>query len=116
MHWGIMMTQPDGFDLEAAFDAARAAPPRMSDALATRIVADAERLLPAAPLWQRLMKAIGGPAAFGGLVTATAVGFWFGVAPPGDVLDPITLLGAVEQVTYEDMTDLMGDGWYSDEG
>ncbi|MEH6739052.1 MAG: hypothetical protein V7695_10990 [Sulfitobacter sp.] len=110
------MTQPDSFDLEAAFDAARAAPPQMSDALAARIVADAERMQPAAPIWQRLMNAIGGPAALGGLVTATAVGFWFGVALPGDVLDPITLLGAVEQSTDEDMTQLMGDGWYNDEG
>lgn len=116
MHWGIMMTQPDSFDLEAAFDAARAAPPQMSDALAVRIVADAERMQPAAPIWQRLLNAIGGPAALGGLVTATAVGFWFGVALPGDVLDPITLLGAVEQSTDEDMTLLMGDGWYNDEG
>lgn len=110
------MTQPDGFDLEMAFDAARAAPPLMSDALAARIIADGERFQPAAPIWQRLMKAIGGPAALGGLVTATVVGFWFGVAPPGDQLDPLVLLGAIEQVADEDMTDLMGDGWYSDEG
>ncbi len=116
MHWGIVMTQPDGFDLETVFEAARAAPPQMSDALSMRIIADAEKLQPARPLWQRLMNAIGGPAALGGLVTATIVGFWFGVSPPDSVLDPITLLGGVDQATDEDIVALLSDGWYSDEG
>ncbi|KEJ89242.1 hypothetical protein [Sulfitobacter donghicola] len=110
------MTQPDSFDLEAAFENARANPPQMSDALSARIVADAERLQPSAPLWQRLIAAVGGPAGVGGLVTATVAGFWFGVAPPGDQVDPLVLFGAVDTVVDEDLTELMGVGWFSEEG
>jgi hypothetical protein len=116
MHWGMTMTQPDGFDLETAFDAARVAPPRMPDALAARIIADGERLQPSTPLWQRLMAAVGGPAGLGGLVTATVAGFWFGVALPVEQVNPLVLLGAVELTADEDLTDLMGVGWFSDEG
>ena len=116
MHWGMMMTQCDDFDLEAAFDAARAAPPQMPDALMARIVADAEGYQPQVPLWRRLMAAVGGPAGLGGLVTATVVGFWLGVSPPQDTVDPLVLIGAVELAADEDIADLLGFGWYSDEG
>lgn len=116
MHWGIKMRQHDGFDLESAFEAARAAPAQMPQALAARIIADAERLQPSKPLWHRLMNAVGGPAGVGGLVTATVAGFWFGVSPPADVVDPLVLVGAVDLTVDEDVADLMSFGWYSDEG
>lgn len=116
MHWGIRMTQRDNFDLEATFDAARAGPPQMPDGLLARIVADAEAVQPQVPLWRRLMAAVGGPAGLGGLVTATVAGFWLGVAPPHDNVDPLVLIGVIELAADDDMTDLLGFGWYSEEG
>lgn len=116
MHWGMMMTQLDDFDLEAAFDVARATPPQMPDALAARIVSDALTHQPAVPLWRRVMAAVGGPAGLGGLVTATVAGFWFGVAPPADTVDPLILLGTVEMAADDDLADFTGFGWYSEEG
>lgn len=110
------MTQRDDFDLEAAFDAARATPPEMPDTLMARIVADGEAYQPQLPLWRRLLAALGGPAGVGGLVTATVVGFWLGVSPPQESIDPLVLIGAVDLAADEDMTDLLGFGWYSEEG
>jgi len=112
------MTEPDTFDLEAAFDAARAAPPVMPDGLAARIVADAEARLPRAPLWKRMMASVGGPAGLGGLVTATVVGFWIGVAPPETMIDPLALIGgeaSVDALEYE-QTAFDGFGWDIEEG
>lgn len=110
------MTQRDSFDLEAAFEAARADPPQMSAALLARIEADALEHQRPVPLWRRLLGALGGPAGVGGLVTATVMGFWVGFAPPADQLDPLVLIGAVEQVADDDFADMSGFGWYSDEG
>jgi len=110
------MTQHDPFDLEAAFDAARAAPARMPEALSVRIVADALAHQPPKPFLTRLLAAIGGPAGLGGLVTATVAGFWFGIAPPLDGIDPLALIGAVELDASYEYTDLVGLGWDSDEG
>lgn len=110
------MTQPDPFDLEGAFEAARAAPARMPAALADRIVADARALQPRKPIWSRILAAVGGPAGVGGLVTATVVGFWFGVAPPAEGIDPLVLVGAVELETTDEFADLIDFGWYIEEG
>jgi len=121
----MMMTQSDNaFDLEAAFDAARNAPPQMPIGLSARILADAEANLPPAPLLQRLMAAIGGTASLGGLVTATMVGLWIGVAPPNGVGDPLELVGlrgtaqVVETDTDVDeaFLNLSAIGWDSEEG
>ncbi|MGJ8596407.1 hypothetical protein [Sulfitobacter sp.] len=110
------MTQRENFDLEALFDGARAQPPQMPDWLSDRIVADAMRHLPSVPLWRRVIAAVGGPAGLGGLVTATVAGFWFGVAPPADTVDPLVLFGAVEVSADYDYTDLTGFGWDIEEG
>jgi hypothetical protein len=107
----MMMTQPDRFDLEAALEAARAAPPQMSAALAARIGDDALHYLPRERLWRRILAAVGGPAGLGGLVTATVAGFWLGVAPPAQTVDPLLLFGTADAVAEEDMTDLTGSGW-----
>jgi hypothetical protein len=106
MHWDIMMTQPDPFDLEAAFARARSQPPQMSQDLSTRIARDAQAHLPAPPLWRRVA------AAVGGLVTATVAGFWLGVAPPSEAVDPLRMIVAQE----DDMSDLFGFEWISEEG
>lgn len=112
------MTQPDEFDLEAVFAAARAAPPQMPDGLAVRIVADAQAHLPTVPLWQRVMTSIGGPAGLGGLVTATVVGFWIGIAPPDAMIDPLLLIGgeSYAEDVEDGFADLSGFGWDSEEG
>jgi hypothetical protein len=110
------MTQPDPFDLEMAFEAARAAPAPLPDDLAARIVADAIAHQPRKPLLARILGAIGGPAGLGGLVTATVAGFWLGVAPPTEVFDPLVLVGAFETETGDDYADLIGFEWDSDEG
>ena len=116
MHWGMMMTQPDKFDLEALFEHARAQPPQMRDDLAARIMADSVAHLPSIPLWRRVMVAVGGPAGLGGLVTATVAGFWIGVAPPVDTVDPLVLFGAVEAIETYEVTDLTGFDWDIEEG
>lgn len=115
------MTQPDEFDLEAAFIAARAAPPQMSDALAARITRDAEAHLPKQSWWARVFSQAGGPVGLGGLVTATVAGFWFGIAPPSETLDPIMIFGTIELAADDaalddDMTDLFGFEWITEEG
>ncbi|WP_299411853.1 hypothetical protein [uncultured Sulfitobacter sp.] len=110
------MTQRDPFDLEAAFDAARAAPAPLPDDLAARILADAQAHQPRKPIWQRIIAAVGGPAGVGGLVTATAAGFWFGIAPPAEGFDPLVLVGAVEQDIDADLTLMSDFGWGNDEG
>ena len=110
------MTQPEKFDLEALFEDARAQPPQMPDGLAERIVADALAHQPRGPLWRRVMAAVGGPAGFGGLVTATVAGLWIGVAPPLDAVDPLVLFGAVESAADYDLTDLTGFDWDIEEG
>lgn len=106
-----MMTQPDKFDLEALFEDARAQPPQMSGGLVARIAADAVAQMPTLPLWRRAMAAVGGPAGLGGLVTATVAGFWIGVAPPAETVDPLALFGTPETVADYDLTDLTGVDW-----
>ena len=111
MHWGMMMTQRDTFDLESLFEEARANPPHPSADLSARIAADAAAQMPRAPLWWRLIGAVGGPAGFGGLVTATVAGFWIGVAPPVDTVDPLVLFGTVDSASAFEVTDLTGFDW-----
>lgn len=121
------MTQSeDAFDLDAVLDVARNAPPQMPVGLGARILADAEANLPPVPLLQRLMAAIGGTAGIGGLVTATVMGFWIGVAPPEAIGDPLAFVGAgtfsqdaetdLDTDVDEALIGLGGFGWDSEEG
>lgn len=110
----MKMTQPDEFDLEAALARARRAPPSVPPALEARILADALAHQPRGALWARLLGALGGPAALGGLVSATVAGFWLGLAPPATALDPLEWIGA-SLVQVEDMQ-LADFGWDSDDG
>jgi len=112
----MKMTQPDPFDLETAFEAARAAPARVPDALAARILADAAAFQPRRPLWLRFVVAVGGPAGVGGLVTATVAGFWFGLARPVEGYDPLVLVTASEVQTSNAYNEVLGFGWYGEEG
>ena len=110
----------DDAALEALFDRARAAPPRVPDALMARVLADADAHQPRARRsWRGWLRAIGGAPALGGLVTAACVGFWIGVAPPSGVPD---IAGAVitdqfDTVDYEAAAaDVDVFGWDQDEG
>lgn len=113
-----MMGENDRDDaaLEAFFDAARAAPPAMPAALADRIAADAlaaQSDVRGLPVWRRWLDHLGGAPGLGGLVTATCVGVWIGVAPPAALPD----LGALvlgNDVTAE--AESFGFGWDIEEG
>lgn len=103
--------------LESLFDAARADPPHVPDALLARVIADAQTFQPEIArtgwhAWRGRLRAIGGLPALGGLVTATCVGFWLGVAPPEGLPDLAGLvLGQQESTVLETATDLTGFGW-----
>ncbi|MEM6305586.1 MAG: hypothetical protein AAF744_12775 [Pseudomonadota bacterium] len=106
------MTETEKSDaaLEAFFDAARAAPPEVSPELMDRVHADAATHQPRAPrgglrgLWALL----GGGPGLGGLVTATCVGFWIGVAPP-EALPDLGALVLGSDTAVE--VDAYGFGW-----
>tara|TARA_R110000796_G_scaffold41381_18_gene102415 strand:- start:93 stop:419 length:327 start_codon:yes stop_codon:yes gene_type:complete len=71
--------------LEVFFQDARAMPPRMPAGLMDRALAGAlgAQPEPASQGWRGLWRGFGGAPALGGVVTATAVGFWLGVSVPG---------------------------------
>jgi hypothetical protein len=117
----MMMKKPDTDMLETLFQHARATPPAMSQAMMDRILADAVAQQPNAKLrgWRSIWQAIGGAPALGGLVTATAVGFWIGVAPPSSLPDIATQI--ITGTTYAALDDtaapdLTAFGWDIDEG
>ena len=69
----------------------------------------------------RFLSKTGGPLGLGGLVTATVAGFWFGIAPPSETLDPMVIFGTIELAADDtalddDMTDLFGFEWITEEG
>lgn len=114
------MTKPDTDRLETLFQDARATPPQMPAGLMDRILADAMAAQPAPwPRgWRGLWRSIGGAPAAGGLVTATAVGFWIGVSAPTGLPDfatqIITGVAADEMYLLADDTtapDLTAFGW-----
>ena len=102
----------DDARLGAFFAAARAESPVPSEALMTRIMADAEAEMAARAgaarpglrrpgLWAALVAAIGGWPALAGMVTAAVTGVWLGFAAPdslntlsGGVLLPDAAVGA----------------------
>lgn len=101
-------------DLDTLFDAARAETPQVPQDLMDRVMADAVRDGAQGPTgWRAWIAALGGVPALGGLVSATCVGFWIGVAPPLGVPDLAALvLGA--EIVDEAESDLFG--WDSEEG
>jgi hypothetical protein len=117
----MMMTKPDTDMLETLFQDARATPPAMPDGLMDRIMADAVAQQPKAKSggWRAIWQAIGGAPAFGGLVTATAVGFWIGVAPPSNLPDIATqIITGTEYASFDDtsLPDFSAFGWDIEEG
>jgi hypothetical protein len=102
--------------LEAFFDAARADAPQVPDALMARVLADAaaEQRRPRPRTW--MVDLLGGGFGISGLITATCVGFWIGLAPPAGLPDlGGTLLGTAQgdtgDLAYLDFGD---GGWMTD--
>ncbi len=111
-------------ELENLFEAGRAAPVPVPDALMARVMADARKLQPRRKTagWRSWLSAIGGMPALSGLVTATCVGFWLGVAPPeglpdlaGQVLGQ-QIITELDSSDIDIATDLSGFGWDIEEG
>lgn len=98
-------------ELDALLRAVRQAPAELPEALESRILHDAALVQagwqqPAAAgrsgqirsglrdgLWSRLLAALGGWPALGGLAAASVAGLWIGLAPPSGLPDPVWLLG-----------------------
>ncbi|MEW9919426.1 hypothetical protein AB2B41_07420 [Marimonas sp. MJW-29] len=106
--------------LEALFEVARARPPEVPGALMARVLADAGALQPKARAagWRGWIAALGGMPALGGLVTATCVGFWLGVAPPEGLPDLAAAVLGGDALAEEalDAPGLSGFGWDIGEG
>ncbi len=120
MPWDMMMTKPDTDHLGVLFESARATPPEVPEALLDRILADAHAVQPATPRrnWRMIWTAIGGAPAFGGMVTATVVGFWIGMAVPGSLPDFATQIISGETVIFADdegTSELTAFGWDMEE-
>lgn len=98
--------------LEQFFAADRAAPPDASDALLTRVLADAlaEQAVRAQAsaavqpgFGHRLvavLRDLGGWPAVAGLVAATVAGLWIGISPPPALLDNAQGLWAADSTDY----------------
>jgi len=100
--------------LETYFEAARASPPIMPQGLLARIQADAAAAQPKpAARWRDWVKALGGVPALGGLMTATCVGVWIGIAPPEQLPD---MGGFVLGYETNDNSETAAFGWDAEEG
>lgn len=109
----------NGDTLDSLFAEARAHPPALPDALMARVLEDAQRLQPAVPRsgWIGWLRALGGGPGIGGLVMATCVGFWLGVAPPAVMPDLAgELLNIQTETSPETGGDLTAFGWDIEEG
>ncbi|WP_370400838.1 hypothetical protein [Sulfitobacter sp. JB4-11] len=103
--------------LEALFVAARAAPPQVPDALMARVAADARAQMPpqrgVAARAKRWIALLGGGPGVGGLIAATFVGFWMGLAAP-EILPDVggalvsTATGGTSTLV---LADLYADDW-----
>lgn len=115
-----MMDREDDQELEALFSQTRATPPKVPDALMARVLADAMAEQPAAKGtgWRQWLAGLGGLPALGGLVTATCVGFWLGVAPPEGLPDVAGVVMGADLISEDDLgsPSISGFGWDLEEG
>lgn len=109
----------DDQSLDALFDAARAAPPKVPEALMARVTADAATQMPVqrgfGARLQRVLAGLGGMPALGGMITASCVGFWMGLAPPEGLPDlsaAIWIYGTQDGAELA-MADVYDGGWIS---
>ncbi len=104
--------------LEALFEEARANPPAVPEGLMTRVAADAEWMQPRRSSWRDWLANLGGLPGLGGLITASCVGFWLGVAPPEGIPDLAGSVLGAEILLEEDLNGgtLDAFGWDIEEG
>ena len=121
-----MTRDRDDILMDNLFAEARAHPPVPSQALMARILADAEAEAVGVSLsgtgwragWRAWLVALGGLPGLGGMVTATCVGFWLGLAPPEGLPDLAGQVFGDEMAAQEEMIvpGLTGFGWDFEEG
>ncbi len=117
MPWGMRMMDENVNDteLEALFQQARATAPQMPDGLLARVLSDAETMQPTPPRqgWQAVFSALGGLPGMGGLITASCLGFWLGVAPPTGLPDLAGTVLGIENTLEADInvSTLTAFGW-----
>ncbi|MBD3662501.1 hypothetical protein [Sulfitobacter aestuariivivens] len=102
--------------LEACFEQARVTQAPLPEAAMARILADAAAVQPRAPrmAWRAWVRALGGAPGIGGLITATCVGFWIGIAPPQMLPDVGGIVLGAEVSAFD--LDADGFGWDLEEG
>lgn len=109
-------------ELDGLFDAARAQTPQVPGPLMDRVMRDALSAQGAAPTgWRAWLATLGGAPGIGGLVSATCVGFWIGVAPPEGLPDLAGLVlgtNGVETFEHDPFSDIETGlfGWDIEEG
>ncbi|MEP5732306.1 MAG: hypothetical protein ABJL67_23400 [Sulfitobacter sp.] len=112
--------QTDELNLEGLFEAARRTPAKVPEGLMARVIADASAVQPVRRFarWRGWLRGLGGMPAISGLVTATCVGFWLGVAPPTGLPDLGGAMLGVEADAEDtvDVLDASGFGWDIEEG
>ena len=118
MHWDMKVSEMNEDDLNTLFDAARAAPAPVPQALTERVLADAAAHSPTATGgWRAWLAVLGGAPGVGGLITATCVGFWIGFAPPAGLPDLAGLVWGIDTATLSETdTDTGLFGWDIEEG
>lgn len=99
-------------------EAAHRPVPPMDAALMARIVADADRFMPAGPVaggavaatgWRDVLALLGGWPAVGGVVAAGVAGLWIGVAPPQLIDEAVSgLFGGTVAVDLTGLGDTFG--------
>ena len=105
--------------LEALFEEARATPPQVPDALMAQVLKDADAQMPrqgfAGGRLARWARLLGGGPGLGGLVAASCLGFWIGLAAPAGVPDIAAALGVTATEAPDDITlaELYGTDWIS---
>ncbi len=105
-------------DLGTLFDKARAQSPKVPADLMQRVMRDAARVQQAGQTgagWRGWVALLGGARGVSGLITATCVGFWIGVAPPQALPDfGALILGQATADSAEEDISLFG--WDIEEG
>jgi hypothetical protein len=103
------MTQPRSPEdnaLEDAFSELRTMPPDVPDALMDRVMADAIAQMPRSkrrPVWQNVLRTLGGWPAVAGLAATACVGVWMGGVLTDDL---IVAFGLADSASLEMGRDL----------
>lgn len=126
-NWGMMMTETERSDkdIDALLALARRDGPSTSTDLLARVLKDAEAAQPSPPalakkarsgVVNRMLAALGGWPALGGLVAATIVGFVVGISPSTMIDTPAAALFDQSDTLALYDADMSGLGWDMDEG